>query len=181
KRQLLNALHIVMLYHRLRQNPTLQVPARTFFFAGKAAPAYHFAKLVIKFINSVAATIADDPSMKERLKVVFVPAYNVAVGERRTPASDVSEKSSTPGYEASGTSNMKFMMNGALTIGTRDGVTIEMAQEAGENKFLLFVPHAEQVANTRGWYNPRWHYENELETQSALDLISANHFSPKEH
>ena len=118
--------------------------------------------------------------MRGRLKVLFLPEYCVSLAERLIPASDVSNQISTAGYEASGTSNMKFMMNGALTIGTRDGATIEMVQEAGEENFFLFGLTAEQVANTRGWYNPRWHYENEPETKQALDLISANHFSPKE-
>ncbi len=128
-------LHVVVLYHRRRENPQLDVPPRTFFFAGKAAPAYHFAKLVIKFINNLAATLDGDPATKGRLKVVFVPDYRVSVAEYLIPASDVSEQISTAGYGASGTSNMKFMMNGALTIGTRDGATIEMAKAAGEEIF----------------------------------------------
>ena len=180
KRQLLNALHIVVLYNRLRENPKLDVPPRTFFFAGKAAPAYHFAKLVIKFINNLGATIDGDPAMKGRLKVVFVPDYRVSVAERLIPASDVSEQISTAGYEASGTSNMKFMMNGALTIGTRDGATIEMADAAGEENFFLFGLSAEEVANSRGLYNPQWHYDNDPETRAALDLIAGNHFSQNE-
>jgi starch phosphorylase len=180
KRQLLNALRVVALYNRLRANPKLEQPPRTFFFAGKAAPAYHLAKLIIKFINNLAATIDADPAVRGRLKVVFLPDYCVSLAERLIPATDVSNQISTAGYEASGTSNMKFMMNGALTIGTRDGATIEMAQEAGEENFFLFGLTAEQVANTRGWYNPLWHYENEPETRLALDLISANHFSSKE-
>jgi starch phosphorylase len=180
KRQLLNALHIVVLYNRLRENPKLDVPPRTFFFAGKAAPAYHFAKLVIKFINNLGRTLDGDPSAKGRLKVVFVPDYCVSVAERLIPASDVSEQISTAGYEASGTSNMKFMMNGALTIGTRDGATIEMAEAAGEDNFFLFGLSDEEVAGTRGWYNPQWHYDNEPETRAALDLISNGHFNRHE-
>jgi starch phosphorylase len=180
KRQLLNALHIVILYNRLRNNPKLSVPSRTFFFGGKAAPAYHFAKLVIKFINNLAGTIDGDPVVAGRLAVVFVPEYCVSVAERLIPASDVSEQISTAGYEASGTSNMKFMMNGALTIGTRDGATIEMAQAAGEENFFLFGLTAEQVNETRGWYNPQWHYDNDPETRAALDLIAGNHFSQHE-
>jgi len=180
KRQLLNALHVVVLYHRLRENPRLAVTPRTFFFAGKAAPAYHFAKLVIKFVNNLAATLDGDPATKGRLKVVFVPDYRVSVAEYLIPASDVSEQISTAGYEASGTSNMKFMMNGALTIGTRDGATIEMAEAAGEENFFLFGLNAEQVEASRGWYDPIWHYKNEPETRAALDLIASNHFSRNE-
>ena len=180
KRQLLNALHVVVLYNRLRENPALDVPPRTFFFSGKAAPAYHFAKLIIKFINNLGATIDDDPAMRGRLKVVFVPDYSVSIAERLIPASDVSEQISTAGYEASGTGNMKLMMNGALTIGTRDGANIEMAAAAGEENFFLFGLSAEEVANSRGKYNPQWHYDNDPETRAALDLIAANHFSPNE-
>jgi starch phosphorylase len=177
KRQLLNALRIVVLYNRLRQHPALEMAPRTFFFAGKAAPAYHLAKLIIKFINNLAGTIAGDPAVRDRLTVVFLPEYCVSLAERLIPASDVSNQISTAGYEASGTSNMKFMMNGALTIGTRDGATIEMAQEAGEEHFFLFGLTAQQVADSRGYYSPYWHYDNEPETRAALDLIFSNHFS----
>jgi glycogen phosphorylase len=180
KRQLLNALRIVVLYNRLRENPGLETQPRTFFFAGKAAPAYHLAKLIIKFINNVAGTIDGDPAMRGRLKVLFLPEYDVTLAERLIPASDVSNQISTAGYEASGTSNMKFMMNGALTVGTRDGATIEMAEEAGEDNFFLFGLTAEQVAGSRGWYNPRWHYDNEPETRAALNLIFSDHFSRNE-
>jgi glycogen phosphorylase len=180
KRQLLNALRIVVLYNRLRENPTLEMAPRTFFFAGKAAPAYQLAKLIIKLINNLAGTVDGDPAVRGRLKVIFLPDYGVSVAERLIPASDVSNQISTAGYEASGTSNMKFMMNGALTIGTRDGATIEMAEEAGEDNFFLFGLTADQVASSRGWYRPEWHYDNEPETRAALDLIFSDHFSRNE-
>ena len=180
KRQLLNALRIIVLYNRLRENPNLDMPPRTFFFAGKAAPAYHLAKLIIKFLNNLARTIDGDPRARGRLKVVFLPDYNVSLAERLIPAADVSNQISTAGFEASGTSNMKFMMNGALTIGTRDGATIEMAQEAGEENFFLFGLTAKEVADSSAWYSPYWHYNNDPETRGALDLISSNFFSQYE-
>ena len=180
KRQLLNVLRIVTLYNRLRENPGLEMAPRTFFFAGKAAPAYRLAKLIIKFINNLADTLDADPLVRGRLKVVFLPEYNVSLAERLIPATEVSNQISTAGYEASGTSNMKFMMNGALTIATRDGATIEMAAAAGEENFFLFGLTAEQVAGSRGWYDPRWHYDREPETRATLDLIFSGHFSRHE-
>jgi starch phosphorylase len=177
KRQLLNLLHIVVLYNRLRRDSHVDGVPRTFFFAGKAAPAYQLAKLIIKLINNVAATLEQDSITRRQLRVIFVPDYNVTLAERLIPASDVSEQISTAGFEASGTGNMKFMMNGALTVGTRDGATIEMAREAGEENFFLFGLSAEQVANSRSWYNPMWHYEHDPEIREALDLIFSDHFS----
>ncbi len=180
KRQLLNVLHVIVLYNRLRHNPGLAVPPRTVFFAGKSASSYTLAKLIIKLINNVAAVIDRDASVRGRLKMVFLPNYSITLAERLIPASDLSEQISTAGYEASGTGNMKFMMNGALTIGTRDGATIEMAREAGEENFFLFGLTTQQVQDSRGYYNPWWHYHNEPETRAALDLIFSDHFSPHE-
>jgi starch phosphorylase len=180
KRQLMNALRIVIVYNRLRENPGMKIVPRTFFFAGKAAPAYELAKLIIKFVNNLAGTIDADPAARGRLNVVFLREYNVSLAERLIPASDVSNQISTAGYEASGTSNMKFMMNGALTVGTRDGATIEMGEEAGEENMFLFGLTVEQVENSRAWYDPHWHYENEPQTRAALDLIFSDHFSRNE-
>jgi glycogen phosphorylase len=180
KRQLLNTLRIIVEYNRLRDNPNLEMVPRTYFFAGKAAPAYRLAKLIIKFINNLAQTIDFDPVTRGRLKVAFLPEYNVSLAERLIPASDVSNQISTAGFEASGTSNMKFMMNGALTVGTRDGATIEIAEEAGEDNLFLFGLTVEQVETSRGWYSPYWHYENDPETKAALDLIFSGHFNRSE-
>jgi starch phosphorylase len=178
KRQLLNALRVIVLYQRLRANPGMAMTPRTFFFAGKAAPAYRLAKVIIKLINTLAVAIDRDPAVRGRLKVVFLPDYCVSLAERLIPATDVSNQISTAGYEASGTSNMKFMMNGALTIGTRDGATIEMAEEGGEENFFLFGLTAQQVTDSRGWYSPYWHYEHEPETRAALELLRSDRFGP---
>jgi glycogen phosphorylase len=169
-----------VLYNRLRENPTLEMTPRTFLFAGKAAPGYYLAKLIIKLLNNLAVTIDADPSIRGRLNVVFLPEGSVSLAERLIPASDVSNQISTAGYEASGTSNMKFMMNGALTLGTRDGATIEMAEEAGEENFFLFGLTAQQVADSASWYSPHWHYANDPETRTTLEMISSDYFSRNE-
>jgi starch phosphorylase len=171
KRQLLNLLHCAVLYRRIRGGGEAGMPPRTFFFAGKAAPAYHLAKLIIRLINAVGQVVDADPAARGRLKLAFLPNYTVSLAERLIPATEVSEQISTAGYEASGTGNMKFMMNGALTIGTRDGATIEMAAEAGEENFFLFGLTAEQVFESRGTYDPRWHYANESEIRDVVDWL----------
>jgi starch phosphorylase len=180
KRQLLAALQIVVLYNRLRNNPGLAVPRRTFLFAGKAAPAYHLAKCVIRLITAIGRTVNEDPVSRDRLRVEFIPNYSVTLAEHLIPASDVSQQISTAGYEASGTSNMKFMMNGAVTVATRDGATIEIAEAVGEDNIVLFGLTAEEVAGSRDWYDPWWHYDHEPETRAALDLVLGGHFTPDE-
>jgi starch phosphorylase len=180
KRQLLNAIQCVVWYQRLRQNPGLDVPPRTVLFAGKAAPAYYLAKVIIKLITSIARTVNTDPAVRGKLHIEFLPNYSCTLAEHLIPAADVSEQISTAGYEASGTSNMKFMMNGALTVGTRDGANIEIVEECGEDNAFMFGLTADQVLGSRGWYNPHWHYENEPETRAALDLIFDNNFNPDE-
>ncbi len=180
KRQLLNLLHIITLYNRLRQNPELDMVPRTFIFGGKAAPGYVMAKLIIKLINTVAAVINQDPVTKGRIKVIFLPNFNVKNAQQIYPAADLSEQISTAGTEASGTGNMKFSMNGALTIGTLDGANIEIRNEVGHDNFFLFGLTADQVQeiNSVG-YLPRGYYEADPELKEALDLIASGYFSPE--
>jgi starch phosphorylase len=180
KRQLLNVLHIALSYLRLREGTAGAAPPRTCFFAGKAASGYALAKLIIKLIHNLAARIDADPTARGRLKVLFLPDYGVGMAERLIPASDVSEQISTAGYEASGTSNMKFMMNGALTVATRDGATIEIAQEAGEDNVFLFGLTAAEVAGSRDWYDPMWHYNQEPDVRRAADFLFSDELSPGE-
>ncbi len=178
KRQHLNVLHIIALYHRIKQNPSLDIPPRAFVFGGKAAPGYAMAKLIIKLINAVAETVNSDPEVNERLKVAFVPNFNVQSAQLIYPAADLSEQISTAGREASGTGNMKFMINGALTIGTLDGANVEMREEAGPENFFLFgltVSEVQRVLDAG--YQPRKYIEGSDELREVLGLMAEGRFS----
>jgi starch phosphorylase len=176
KRQHLNILHVIALYHRLRSNPNVEIQPRTFIFGGKAAPGYHIAKLIIKLINSVGDVVNRDPAVRDQLKVVFLPNFNVTNGQRVYPAADLSEQISTAGKEASGTGNMKFSMNGALTIGTLDGANVEIRQEVGPENFFLFGLTTEEVAQVKSrGYRPADYLTGEL--KEAIDLMRSGFFS----
>jgi glycogen phosphorylase len=178
KRQHLNVLYIVTLYQRLKRNPHLEVTPRTFLFGGKAAAGYAMAKLIIKLINSVGEIVNHDPEVKHRLKVLFLPDYNVTFGQKVYPAADLSEQISTAGKEASGTGNMKFAMNGALTIGTLDGANIEIRDAVGHGNFFLFGLTAPQVVATKNaGYHPRMIYEANPVLRDVLDGIANGQFS----
>jgi len=178
KRQHLNVLHIVTLYRRLKENPALKIPPRVFIFGGKAAPGYFMAKRIIKLINAVAETVNADPAVNARIKVVFVPNFNVQNAHIIYPAADLSEQISTAGKEASGTGNMKFMMNGALTIGTLDGANVEIREEAGAENFFLFGFTAEEVERVkREGYRPADYVDGNAELRAVLALIGGGCFS----
>jgi starch phosphorylase len=182
KRQHLNVLHIITLYNRLKHQPGLDLTPRTFIFGGKAAPGYFMAKLIVKLINSVAEVVNSDPDVQGRLKVVFFPDLNVKNGQLLYPAADLSEQISSAGKEASGTGNMKFAMNGALTIGTLDGANVEIREEVGPENFFLFGLNAEEAAYLKaGRYRPLDYYEHHQELQEAIDLISSGYFSHGDH
>jgi glycogen phosphorylase len=178
KRQHLNLLHVVALYNRIRSNPQIEVPSRTVIFSGKAAPGYFLAKLMIKLITAVGTTINGDERVRDRLKVVFIPDFNVKNAQRIYPAADLSEQISTAGKEASGTGNMKLVMNGAVTIGTLDGANIEIRDEVGADNFFLFGLTADGVARLfRKGYRPRAVYESNSELKAAIDAIATGDFS----
>lgn len=178
KRQHLNILHIITLYNRIKRDPGIEIIPRTFIFGGKAAPGYHMAKLIIKLINSVAEKVNTDPDVAERLKIVFIRNFNVRLGHRIYPPADLSEQISTAGKEASGTGNMKFAMNGALTIGTLDGANVEIRKEVGAENFFLFGLTAEQVeAAKASGYDPNDHYCENPELREVIDRIACGDFS----
>jgi starch phosphorylase len=178
KRQHLNLLHVISLYLRIKQDPNLDMTPRTFVFAGKAAPGYRMAKLIIKLINAVAQVVNSDPRSNRLLKVVFFPNFNVTNAQRIYPAADLSEQISTAGTEASGTGNMKFAMNGALTIGTLDGANVEIRQAVGADNFFHFGLGVEGVRDLlAGGYQPRRFIEQNPDLRAALDLIASGLFS----
>lgn len=178
KRQHLMVLHIIDLYNRIKRNPDADIYPRTFIFGGKAAPGYFMAKLIIKLVNSVAEVVNSDPDVRGRLKVIFLPNFNVSLGQKIYPAADLSEQVSTAGKEASGTGNMKFAMNGALTIGTLDGANIEIREEAGAENFFLFGLTAEEVYRRKAeGYNPHSYYEQNQELRDVIDRIKDGTFS----
>jgi starch phosphorylase len=179
KRQLLNVLHVVTRYNRLRSGRADGLVPRTVIFSGKAAPAYQMAKLVIKLIHGVADVVNHDPAIGDGLRVVFIPDYNVSNAEKIIPACDLSEQISTAGTEASGTGNMKLALNGALTIGTLDGATIEMREHVGaENIFTFGLTAAEVEAVRAGGYDPWLAYHANAELRQVLDMIASGYFSP---
>jgi len=181
KRQHLKVLHIINMYNRIKENPNLDVVPRTFIFGGKAAPGYFMAKLIIKLINSVADVVNNDPEINGKIKVVFIPDFNVKTSQHIYPAADLSEQISTAGKEASGTGNMKFTMNGALTIGTLDGANIEIREEVGEENFFLFGLKTEEVYEMRSnGYDPHYHFETNSELRKVLEMIRTGYFSPEQ-
>jgi len=178
KRQHLNILHVIALYHRIKSSPGLELQPRTFVFAGKAAPGYHLAKLMIRLITAVGEVVNRDPDVRDRLKVVFMPNYNVTNGQRVYPAAELSEQISTAGKEASGTGNMKFSMNGALTIGTLDGANIEIREEVGQENFFLFGLTASEIETMkREGYRPMDFYHSNAELREVFNLVHGGYFS----
>ncbi|MDD5613030.1 MAG: glycogen/starch/alpha-glucan phosphorylase, partial [Gallionella sp.] len=181
KRQLLNVLHVITLYNRIRQGNAHAVTPRTVIFAGKAAPGYKLAKQIVRLINDVANIINDDPAVHGLLKVVFLPNYDVSSAEKLFPASELSEQISTAGTEASGTGNMKMALNGALTIGTLDGANVEIMEEVGAENIFIFGLTTQQVANLRAQGYSAWDlYNGNEELRQVLDMIGSGFFSVEE-
>jgi starch phosphorylase len=188
KRQLLNVLHIITLYNRIKDNlpagkagPKIEMVPRTIIFAGKAAPAYFMAKTIIKLINSVAEVVNNDPDVGDKLKVVFIPNYSVTLAEKIIPAADLSEQISMAGLEASGTGNMKFTLNGALTIGTMDGANIEIREEVGEENIFIFGLLADEVVKLKNsGYTPRTYYESNPMLKRVIDMLASDYFNKNE-
>lgn len=181
KRQLLNCLHIITLYNRIKREPNRFMVPRTVMIGGKAAPGYHMAKMIIKLITAIGDVVNHDPAVGDRLRVIFLENYRVSLAEKVIPAADLSEQISTAGTEASGTGNMKFMLNGALTIGTMDGANVEMAEEAGEENFFIFGMRVEDVErmDQRG-YNAQEYYDRIPELRQIIEQLSSGFFSPKQ-
>jgi len=177
KRQHLNVLHVITEYLRIKQDPNYNVTPRTVIFGGKAAPGYHMAKLIIKLVNSVAEVVNKDPDVADRIRVVFIPDFNVKIAHRIYPAADLSEQISTAGKEASGTGNMKFSMNGALTIGTLDGANVEIREEVGPENFFLFGLTADEVYALKRDYRPADYYNANSRLKEVIDLIASGFFS----
>jgi glycogen phosphorylase len=181
KRQLLNTLHVISIYNRIKSNPVERVVPRTVIFGGKAAPSYLFAKLIIKLINSVAEYVNNDPEVGDKLKVLFIKNYGVTLAERIIPASDLSEQISTAGFEASGTGNMKFALNGALTIGTLDGANVEIKNEVGNDNIFIFGLTSEEILEKRkAGYTPISYYESNLQLKQVIDMIKTDYFNKSE-
>jgi starch phosphorylase len=181
KRQLLNCLHVISLYNRIKKNPSADIVPRTVLFAGKAAPGYFMAKLVIRLITAIGEKINNDPDVGGRLKVVFLANYSVSLAEKIIPAADLSEQISTAGMEASGTGNMKFALNGALTIGTLDGANIEIMEAVGKDNIFIFGLNADEISSLhKAGYNPAPYYEENPELKQAVNMVSGGYFSPQD-
>jgi starch phosphorylase len=178
KRQLLNVLHAVTLYNRIKDNPNGSFTPRTILFSGKAAPGYHMAKLIIRLVNSVGSVVNSDPAIGNLLKVVFLADYRVSLAEKIFPASELSEQISTAGTEASGTGNMKFALNGALTIGTMDGANVEICEEVGRDNIFIFGMSTAEVRELKQHYQPWSFVQSNPELRRVLDMISNGSFSP---
>ena len=181
KRQLLNVVHVITLYNRIKDNPNIKMVPRTVIFGGKAAPAYQMAKLIIKLINSVGEIVNNDKDVSDKLKVIFIKNYSVTLAEKIIPASELSEQISMAGLEASGTGNMKFALNGALTIGTMDGANIEIREEVGDDNIFIFGKLAHEIINLKeNDYNPRSYYEENKELKRVIDMIASDYFNKNE-